>query len=61
MNSNASEREDKPAHPLDSNPPRWRLWLAQIAIFSAVFALLLALLSELGEIVEQFFVTLYVN
>ncbi len=60
MDSNASERQDKAAHPLESSPPRWRGWLANTVIFSAVFALLLTVLSELGKIVEQFFITLYV-
>ncbi len=61
MKPNASERDDKPAHSLGSNQPRWRLWLAQITIFSALFVLLLTLFSALGKIVERFFLTLYVD
>ena len=61
MNPNSSERHDKPVDYLGPNPRRWPVWLGQIAVFSVAFVLLLLFFSRLGEIVKQFFLTLYVD
>ena len=61
MNFNIRDRGNQPDRPSESNPPRWRLWLTQITIFSVVFVFVLTLFSMLGEIVEEFFLTLYVD
>ena len=61
MNLNTRDRGSKPDRPSGSNPSRWRIWLTQITIFSLLFLLVLTLFSMLGEIVEEFFMTLYVD
>jgi len=61
MNARSRDDHSRPAHPLGPDPPRWRLWLARIAIFVVVFMLLITALMAISGIVERFFVVLYGN
>ncbi len=61
MKTNAGEGDDKPHHTLGSNQPRWRRWLARAVVFSLMFVLLMTVFSSMSQIVEKFFITLYVD
>ena len=61
MKKRSSGDDDGMADPLESDLPRWCLWLTRVTLFAVIFVLLITAFAALGRIVEQFFVVLYAN
>lgn len=61
MMAHSNESDERANYAFAPDRPRWRARLAWIAIFVLVLALLMTAFSFFGTIVDQFFITLYVE
>lgn len=61
MKNETSQNSDRESHPFGPGQPAWRRWLLRVVMISVLFVGLMSAFSVLGLIVDQFFITIYVD